>query len=262
MFNFTYYFLKKYDSFIQLPDPKTGISVTFLQSGKKLLELQSSELRRHNSFFVNQRVSSDGRFYFGVNYDPRFLILPFLEKNALKFSPLDQIVTVSPNCSRIPLEDCKNWKIDEVADVNDKLGDDMILYRYNLQKVIQWLRKKVENTAKVIMKQRLEEKTSSNIVNSVDFSFQSSKPVNLKEESGNVAEVEPSREDLIKAVLIVSDYVTDSASKLLCESFGFSQSDLSDTNTRKSETKRKSDWEEELEVITTFIFSYKAFKNK
>ena len=235
-------------SFIQLPDPKSGISVTFLQSGKKLLELQSSELRRHNSFFINQRVSSDGHFYFAVNYDPRFLILPYLEKNASKFSPLDQIVTVAPNCSRIPLEDCKNWNIEEIADINDKLGDDMILYRYNAQKVVQWLRRKVENTAKELMRQRTEEKNSTNIVSSVDFSFQSSKAVSNVTEQDSTIVLVPSKEEMIKAALIVSDYVTDSVSKSLHDSFGFLQSDLSENQSRKTETKRKCDWEEELEV--------------
>ena len=258
-------------SFIQLPDPKTGIPITFLQSGKKLLSLQSSELRRHSSFFINQRVSSDGHFYFGTNYDPRFLILPFLEKNASKFSPLDQIVTFVNNCSRIPLENSNNWNIDEIADMNDKLGDDMILYRHNLQKVILWLKQKVNAISTELMRQRLanEKITNGNIVNSVDFSFQSIK--NITQNNGVVkdpAELSPSSEDVKKAVIIISDYITDNVLKSLLDSYGFTEAMLNEQQSKKVEAKRKSDWEEELEVSlldylnhTSFLFPGKNVTN-
>lgn len=42
----------------------------------------------------------------------------------------------------------------EVCDVNDKLGDDMILYKYNETKALEWLRLKVQKVATTVAKKR------------------------------------------------------------------------------------------------------------
>lgn len=127
-----------------------------------MYELQITQPRKYSSWFINQRVSSGQDVYMANVFDPRFLCLPFLEKSAGKYSPLDQIVFMDAKYARFPYARANTWKLDEVCDVNDKLGDDMILYRYNETKMLEWLRRKVENTAKALMKQRLARAQSQN----------------------------------------------------------------------------------------------------
>eukprot|EP01035_Chromulina_nebulosa_P032966 gene32966-44103_t len=80
-----------------------------------------------------------------------------------KYSPLSQIVisdgTTEP---RLPLGNVLQWKMDEMCDVNDKLGDDLILYRYNSDKVLSWLKAKVTRTSKILQEQRRKKDASHN----------------------------------------------------------------------------------------------------
>ena len=125
----------------ELPHPKqfhsTGRTV-FIQWSNDIYEMQSVQWKNHGSWFINQRVSSRKLFYLASKIDPRFLLLPYLEKAECKgkFSPLSQIIIADGiEAPRLPLENVPQWKMDEICDVNDKLGDDLILYRYNSDKV-------------------------------------------------------------------------------------------------------------------------------
>lgn len=151
-----------------LPHPTFGPQV-FLQCNNYLYELQSVQPRRHGSWFVNQKVISNGSFLVANKIDPRFLLLPFFENSSQKYSPLNQIVLPSENCNRIPLEHASTWKLDEVCDVNDKLGDDMILYRWNAEKVLLWLRGKVDRTAAALAIERRNQETRDNSLHATSF---------------------------------------------------------------------------------------------
>ena len=35
------------------------------------------------------------------------------------------------------------WNMQDICDINDKLGDDMILYRLNRDKTLSWLKEKI-----------------------------------------------------------------------------------------------------------------------
>lgn len=135
------------------PHPKgCGMLTIVLENG--FYELQSIQPSRFGSWFINQRVSSNKTMYMASRLDPRFLCLPYFEKSAGKFSPLDQIIFVGDKFARFPFNLAHTWKLYEICDVNDKLGDDMILYRYNEDKVIEWLKQKVQRTSEVLLKQR------------------------------------------------------------------------------------------------------------
>ena len=143
------------------PHPK-GYPMLVIDLNDKLYELQSTQPRKYSSWFINQRVSSSQLLYTASVFDPRFLCLPFLEKSAAKFSPLDQIVFMDGNYSRFPFSRASSWKMHEICDVNDKLGDDMILYRYNEVKVVEWLKAKVAAVAGVIRDQRIAKSKAHN----------------------------------------------------------------------------------------------------
>ena len=143
------------------PHPK-GHGMMIIDVNEEFYELQAVQPRKYSSWFINQRVCSSQMIYMATKLDPRFLCLPFLEKSAGKFSPLDQIIYLEEKYARFPFKRAGEWKMHEMCDVNDKLGDDMILYRYNENKVVEWLKSKVDKTAGVLMSQRLAKAQSQN----------------------------------------------------------------------------------------------------
>lgn len=231
---------------ITLPHPK-GIPVVYIQIAGEILELQSVQPKKHGSWFINQVVSSNSNFYTASKLDPRFLCLPFLEKAGARFCPLDQIITTSDvvGCSRLPLLNSNNWKLHEVADVKD-LGDDLILFRFNESKTMDWLSGKVKRTAIHFMNQRLLQTSAQNVA--FVSSFQSSGQSTSSDKSGPSAPPsEPDFCDVKSAVQVIADYLTDAMTEKLLKMFGLSTSDCFDSKSQS--VKRKTDWEADLEVM-------------
>lgn len=143
------------------PHPK-GHTILMIDLNGKFYEIQRTQPRKYCSYFINQRVSSGQYLYLANQFDIRFLILPFLEKSATKYCPIDQIMIMNEKYSRFPFQYINNWKLNEICDVNDKLGDDMILYRYNESKVMEWLKMKVHNIANIMHTQRINKAKQNN----------------------------------------------------------------------------------------------------
>ena len=121
--------------FITLPHPKFQTpTVYILQNDNTFLELQTSSFRRFNCWFINQRISSNGNLSLGTKVDPKFLVLPYIEKaGSAKFSPIDQIVDMTEGCARIPLGNASNWALEKICDVKD-LDDMGYFIRYSPEK--------------------------------------------------------------------------------------------------------------------------------
>lgn len=237
---------------LTLPHPKDGQGVLFMFKQNVFYELQSVQPRKFGAWLIDERVSSDPGFYIATKFDPKFLLLPFLEKSS-KFSPLDQILTFCEGCDRIPIENHIQWGLDEVCDVNDKLGDDMILYRLNLEKLKSWLRNKVDRTARFLYRKRM--KSLSSQVNTFNSSAQSEKCEELKSSNDSTVSdracnddtsLSFAEEDKLNALCILCDLLSDSMTKDLLEIYNVPLENLSTTNA--SSKKRKSDWEAALEV--------------
>lgn len=127
-----------------------------------IYELQSMQWRKYCSWFINQRVSSSKLFYVANRIDPRFLLLPFLEKASSNFSPISQILDSAGSTLASFKDNMKNWKLDEICDINDKFGEDMILYRLNFDKIMVWLKDKINRAAIVLSSQkRLKARTQN-----------------------------------------------------------------------------------------------------
>jgi hypothetical protein len=184
--------------------------------------------------------------------DPRFLCLPYLERAGAKFCPLDQVVCTNDvvGCSRLPLTKSTQWKLDEITDVKD-LGDDLILFRFNESKTLSWLSVKVRRTAAHFMSQRQQKVDMENVafVSSFQSSIQAN--VNSKNSSTETQLSEPNSHDIKTAVQVISDYLSESMSEKLLRVFGLSASDLTDTKNLNS--KRKTDWEADLEVLKIIV---------
>jgi ribonuclease H2 subunit B len=240
---------------VTLPHPK-GAAIVYIQIAGEIMELQSIEPKKHASWFINQKVSSSSTFYMASKLDPRFLCLPFLEKYGSKYSPLDQIITLSDleGCSRIPLLNSSKWKLEEISDVKD-LGDDLILYRFNEEKTLQWLNQKIDRTAAHFMSKRQSKKLQDNTLFAGTFELSAKSSARSSNHSINDSTkcstiLEPEKVDIQMAFQVVSDYLTVNMTELLMKKLGISGSDLIDTKLQSS--KRKADWENELEVYLKF----------
>jgi hypothetical protein len=67
---------------ISAQHPRTNEAVKWLLNGQRVLELQTArtEATGFSSFFVEQRVQSDGVLYTASAVDPIFFLLPVLAK--------------------------------------------------------------------------------------------------------------------------------------------------------------------------------------
>ncbi|XP_053564353.1 ribonuclease H2 subunit B [Bombina bombina] len=140
--------------FVKLRNPGTGQGAMFLfaSSGKQLFEVKAFR-EEYRSWFIGQTVQQDGRLLFVTPMDPLFLILYYLikaDKEQGKFQPVEQVVIDQefPSCS-ILLE-CKQvaqtlQHVTEEKEIGSKK-----FYKYNKEKTLAWLKKKVDQTVKVL----------------------------------------------------------------------------------------------------------------
>ena len=126
-----------------------------------LYELQKASPRRYASWLIDQNVSSDGSLYIANVVDPRLLLLPYLE-DAPKFCPISQLIYdhCRENLDLFPINVLKSWNLEDICDMNDKLGDDLILYRLSEEKCLRWLEEKVERCAAKLREIRLRQQGS------------------------------------------------------------------------------------------------------
>ena len=245
---------------ITLMHPK-GVPVIFIKKGKDILELQTCEPRKYGSWFINQRICSNGSYSLATKIDPKFLCLPYLEKSD-KFSPLDQIMIYNEGCDRLPLTDSKEWGLDSICDINSSFGEHMILYKYNEAKTLSWLKEKINKISKTIAKQRIIRELKGNI--NFVTTFNSGAKVNILEESKNTNnlndEIKVDDDDFKVALQIVCDYLTESMISKITKFMNFEISDL--YTSVSSNQKRKTDWELEMEIEKeTMGFDKKAIDN-
>ncbi|KAK7154190.1 hypothetical protein R3I94_007524 [Phoxinus phoxinus] len=187
-------------SFIKLKNPATGSSSLYLFSCGDLsvyeVKAFSEDFR---SWFIGQTVQRDGRLLYVTSIDPLFLILPYISSVATegKFQPVKQMVMDEdyPGCTR--LLQCKQGldSLHHVAD--EKEGGGQKFHRYNHEKTLEWLKKKVQRTVSTLKK--------SNI--SVGGGVKSSTFVRVKQEDAT-------EEDYLRyAHGLISEYISEDLSK-------------------------------------------------
>ncbi len=165
-----------------------------LRHNGEYLELQGATISKYGSFLIHNRVSSSNQIFLASKFDPRFSLLPLFYMAREKYSPLPQIlITMSeenamfssgaPSLFDDIMKDPKRFKLDDLCDINDKHGD-MIFYRYSSEKVLSWLRNKVERVAKVISHKR-SKKEQPNSLTAASFVIS-----NEGDENGSVLSVQ------------------------------------------------------------------------
>lgn len=108
---------------------------------KKVFEIIQFD-QPHRSWFINETVCSNGKIYLTTLVDGLFLFLPFLQKNCSKHASLfEQAIRDDeyPETFRL-LEIVKPEQISMIAD--QKGSDDLIAFKYNEEKTLNWLEKK------------------------------------------------------------------------------------------------------------------------
>ncbi|XP_011882276.1 PREDICTED: ribonuclease H2 subunit B [Vollenhovia emeryi] len=133
---------------VKLRHPASDKSAVFVFSPGNLTVrevLIFDEKRR--SWFIDNNVKSDGKLYLSTPIDPIFLALPYLRKSQLA-QPVEQCLWDEdfPETSR--LVQCENLNLSLVA---DRKGDESLqAFKFNEEKSLNWLRKKVEKVAHVL----------------------------------------------------------------------------------------------------------------
>lgn len=108
---------------------------------KKVFEIIQFD-QPHRSWFINETVCSNGKIYLTTLVDGLFLFLPFLQKNCSQHASLfEQAIRDDefPETSRL-LDVVKPEQILMIAD--QKGSDDLIAFKYNEEKTLNWLEKK------------------------------------------------------------------------------------------------------------------------
>lgn len=114
---------------------------------KKVFEIMQF-CQPHRSWFINETVCSNGKIYLTTLIDGLFLFLPLLQKKCSKHALLFEQAMMDdefPETSRL-LDIVKPEQIAMIAD--QKGTDDLMAFKYNEEKTLNWLEKKTRILAK------------------------------------------------------------------------------------------------------------------
>jgi hypothetical protein len=226
-----------------LPHPKDSSPIGFLSDSRDLYEMQSVQPRKYGSWFVNQRVLSQNGYLMGSKFNICYLCLPYLRKHGSRYSPIDQILAPMNSYDRFDFSDKHFQLLGEVCDVNNELGDDMVLCRYNEAKTLTWLKKRVELAANTLAKKRIIKAAFLDTTKHFNLSHQCSADTPASTAAEVVAAV--GDEDRILAMQMIADYLEDYLVDKLLAEYKYEKSIL---QSKVTTIKRKADWEMEMEV--------------
>ncbi|XP_043105313.1 ribonuclease H2 subunit B isoform X2 [Puntigrus tetrazona] len=189
-------------SFIKLKNPATGGSSLYMFGcGDVSVYEVKAFSEDFRSWFIGQTVQRDGRLLYVTPIDPLFLLLPYISSTATegKFQPAKQMIMDEdyPGCTR--LLRCKQGLdcLHHVAD--EKEVGDLKVHRYNQEKTLEWLKKKVQRTIITLKKSDV----------SVGGGVKSSMYVRVKHEDAT-------EEDYLRyAHGLISEYISEDLSKAL-----------------------------------------------
>jgi len=132
----------------KLPHPKNGFVSLFLFQETKMFEVIKFE-DKFRSWLVEDSVQSDGSLHLLTTFDPIFLIIPYLRKAVKegRYMQLEDILVDSAFPSLRHLE--KALSHEALLHIcSSKQSADILAYKLDEEKLLAWLKRKVENTAK------------------------------------------------------------------------------------------------------------------
>lgn len=138
---------------VKLRHPKTDSAATFLYNKVtgKLCELLAFT-EEHRSWFVGQKLVSDGRLFLATPVNPVFLVLPYLAK-ATRLVPLDQML----EDDKFPLTEELLGQVKGLDKIAESKGDsDLNVWKYSQESALSWLEGRVDRVAGVLEKQEID----------------------------------------------------------------------------------------------------------
>jgi ribonuclease H2 subunit B len=151
-------------TFLSLPHPRHGTAVRFARTAHALLEIQAHAENAQvqpASWLIDNAVVKDGIIYVVTPIDPLFMLLSALDaaaggsgassstaESTGAFCDISDVITGSL-ASLLELPHCSAG-LAHMCDVKDRFGTRMV--RFSAAKTLQWLRQKVERTARALQK--------------------------------------------------------------------------------------------------------------
>ncbi|XP_072259684.1 ribonuclease H2 subunit B [Pyxicephalus adspersus] len=161
--------------FAKLRSPLTekGTMFLFINSTQQICELKAFQ-EEYRSWFIGQTVQQDGRLLYATPVDPLFLVLYYLikaDKEQGKFQPAEQIVVDEdfPSCNL--LLQCTQVEQSLHHVTEEKEIGSKKFYKYSKEKTLAWLKKKVDQTVKVLKTTEVSVGGTSNLSNFCYLSF-------------------------------------------------------------------------------------------
>ncbi|XP_023667158.2 ribonuclease H2 subunit B isoform X1 [Paramormyrops kingsleyae] len=186
---------------VRLKNPSTGLVSLYMFAGgdTRVFEMKAFK-EDHHSWFIGQTVHRDGRLLYVTPVDPLYLVLPYLikaEKEG-KFQPVQQMVMDEDFPAYTRLLNCLGEHASLAHIAEEKEVGNQKFHRYSQEKTMEWLKKKVDKTVKVLK--------NSNI--SVGGGVKSTTYIRVKKES------DVSDEEYLRyAHGLISEYLSEDLSR-------------------------------------------------
>eukprot|EP00586_Coscinodiscus_wailesii_P013384 CAMPEP_0172512904 /NCGR_PEP_ID=MMETSP1066-20121228/248038_1 /TAXON_ID=671091 /ORGANISM="Coscinodiscus wailesii, Strain CCMP2513" /LENGTH=328 /DNA_ID=CAMNT_0013292911 /DNA_START=290 /DNA_END=1276 /DNA_ORIENTATION=+ len=257
-------------SIISLTDPATAASRQYLfiegdtPSTGDIFEMNRFH-SEYSSHFVGSRVCA-GDLHVTTRVDPLYFILDLLvpaeddsamttsETRRQQWEPLAQLLSGVPEYVMRALRRSGEEQIGHLCDVNNELGD-VILYRFNRDKVLQWLRNKHQRVTSAVKNQQMknnlnqqrrsQENGKTQLIGYIipeDNILEKDKPQDQPEPS--VLSETQVREAQQTGLQIVCNYLNEQWVHKLLRSLEMTNTDLSpESSTNHSAAKRQGQWD-------------------
>lgn len=136
---------------IKLKHPKSNQTcLAYLNLESKSIKELLYTKEKYVSWFVGESVVGNSPLSIGTPLDPLFMILPYLVISNEKYSPLSQILVDSKFPSAVHLDELvPETALVQVADVKPSLDK---IVKFNKEKTLKWLSRKVKNVASAMKK--------------------------------------------------------------------------------------------------------------
>lgn len=267
-------------SVLPILDPCTGDKRQYLgqKAVKKntelrhIYEVQSlpharSSRSTYGSFFIDSHVVSNPNLHLVTPMDPLYLLLPYFEAGD-KWQPWNQIAH-SKNIPSEILQAINTDQLRHLFKVNDSLGDDMILYKFEKEKALKWLNKKMQKVQNFLAGQFLSnEKNEKNHeiknVGAFSSSFHLSESSEQNDSviipnkqndiaSNGVRDLAPSEKEMVhrSAAQVICEYLSDQWKGHFLTNRGLAPRSLSEKKQKSNTTESPTtDRKTNLEVVT------------
>ncbi|GFO48822.1 ribonuclease h2 subunit b [Plakobranchus ocellatus] len=146
-------------SVCKLRHPRTKAGGLYLISPEETEIFQLFNFKeKYRSWFIGNKVHSDGDLNFTAPMDPLFLLLPYLmaTNESKKFMTLDQLICDEdfPDCVKL-VSLCSPDQVSLISDCKD-IDDDTKVYRFSKEKTLSWLKQKTEILADALADKKVQ----------------------------------------------------------------------------------------------------------